>query len=1618
VSAGLGGVTTATARLIFDASSVQSGVRQANQALGSLYEVVRDNWWGIRNVGIAFTAAAGVITAGLAKSVQAAAAYEQGMAGVARTTFDNTKSLEENAAAAEALGEQLREVARTRPVDLNTILGLAEQAGALGIAQKDVAEFTGTITDLIATTNLTADSAKELARIAGVFGLAATEYKNLGAAVFEAGRSTAATETEILNMTKRLGPAGKAAGLTAAQVVALSAATLSLGPRAEAGASALQAVLGKMAQNIAGVSKNSEEKLGAMANVAGVTADEFSRLFQADPGDALLKFIEGLGKQSGNVVAVNKSLREAGIIEVRQIQALQALAAGTRNSANENVNLANTFALTNKAYVEGTAVTDAAKRQYQTLTNQMKILKNNVNDVFISFGTLYLPVVKDAVGITQSLVVGLDNLPAPMRTVIAVLAAAGAGVLGLAGGFLLLGPRIILAKDAFEKLVTTMRVAATTQIVMNSANQGIAATSLKAALAAGFNAKAQNQLAAANATSAAAATANAEATAAEAAVMQLQARLVLELRAAQTSILAGKAEEAALRTANARVLASEIVLQRQAATAAAANAAAQGAAATQLGKARGAAVALGVGLRAALSPLGLLVIGLTAVVAALVIFGRETEKAKSQTEQYSAVSSEMVNALNMEAQGHAGRVKALIAEQLAMNGSIAIAERYGFTTQQLYAVITGANQAMTTSFIDALSAAYRQGDKDARTLAETVAGLARAYAASRRAAQDQAKANKALGVSNDEATKSADRLTAAQKKVDDQLNAQAQAAIDLAAAQLSLVSAGFSVADAQDKYADALERVRNKAKYVQEAQDALTRSQLDQRKAAKDVADAQKALSTARSRQAKDVAQKERDVSRAVLDQANAVQKQKDAQKELDKLKTGATVDELADATNKLANANTKLKKSRQTQSDAKWYLDYLKREGASLRDLQDAQLTLEESNNDVNDSTQDQKKAQGDLNKLQDGASAEDLAEAERKLADAKLDVVDATQEVIDKENELTTARKDKNNDTYYKEASDDLIDARLGLREATNKLKDAEQNLKDVRSGKDDQRDLARAAFDLEQAYYNQAKAMVEVKKQTALMNGKTFDARQEALALAEALQIVGDAAGGPLGQKLKALGAMIRTGIPSKKKVTISADTSQTDQTFGPDGPFGPGGTYDQRLDEFQEKSKSKIDAILEYISKNPGAIGAALAGALLAILAIALAPAELGVIATAAIIGLSAALAGLLYSYLPESIRKPIDEAFRKMGDWAGDAWQGALSYKWSELPGKIEDWFKTDVPKIEASVDAWWGRVGNACWNGLVTGLTTVWNLPSVVSGLVASGAASIATSVGSVLLDATEPAWRGFVNGINSAWLLADAVSKWLKDKKQGAIDLLNSMMSNASGDMWGSFTKAMLLKWDFIGALSGRIASWIIGIPGAVARAGSSMASSIWDSFSSKFKETFGINLEPLIRTALSGVGRIAGDAMSGVGTSLKIPINATLGALNAAFDAIAGISFNVPNIPGLPGGGSHIGFPHFHVNYLAKGGILNGPTALNVAGEAGREAVIPLDELYRMLEPIADVARELSRQNDLLTTMVATTGTVGAVGSDGATTINNNYDIDVNAETDADPFAVASEIAWAVRS
>lgn len=312
---------------------------------------------------------------------QAGINFESAFAGVKKTVDETTDISYAD------LEKQLRDMSLEVPSTIEEISGVAEAAGQLGIEAPEIASFTRTMIDLGESTNLSAETAaSELAKFANITKLSKDEYGNLGAAIVDLGNNYATTEADIVNMSQRLAATAHAAGINEQGILAMSTALSSVGIEAEAGGTAMSTFIKKVQTAVETQSKS----LDQYAQIAGMTSEEFTKAFKSDGVSAINAFITGLSnldKSGGSSLQV---LNDMGIKEIRLSNAILAL------SGSQDM-LTRTYQTANEAWEEGTALQEEAAKRYETTESQIEMLKNAINDLFIS--------------ISQQFTLGLDVSP-------------------------------------------------------------------------------------------------------------------------------------------------------------------------------------------------------------------------------------------------------------------------------------------------------------------------------------------------------------------------------------------------------------------------------------------------------------------------------------------------------------------------------------------------------------------------------------------------------------------------------------------------------------------------------------------------------------------------------------------------------------------------------------------------------------------------------------------------------------------------------------------------------------------------------------------------------------------------------------------------------------------------------------------------------------------------------------------------------------------------------------------------------------------------------------------------------------------------------------------------------
>lgn len=302
-------------------------------------------------------------------AVKAAVDYESAFAGV-RKTVDATEG------EYKKMSNAIREASKTMPASAADIARVAESAGQLGIKKQNIVDFSKTMIDLGESTNMTADeAATAMARFANIVQMPQSEFRRLGSTIVDLGNNFATTESEIMEMGLRLAGTGHLVGLTEPQIMAVATAMSSVGINAEAGGSSFSRVMQKINTQVLSGGK----KLELFAKVSGMSAKDFAHEWKTEPQIALLAFLDGLKKVKESGGDVTQTLKELGIKSTQEVDTMQRM-AGAGDLLSRALKTAN------GAWKENTALTNEAKKRYETTESQLKIFKNQITDLAIEFG--------------------------------------------------------------------------------------------------------------------------------------------------------------------------------------------------------------------------------------------------------------------------------------------------------------------------------------------------------------------------------------------------------------------------------------------------------------------------------------------------------------------------------------------------------------------------------------------------------------------------------------------------------------------------------------------------------------------------------------------------------------------------------------------------------------------------------------------------------------------------------------------------------------------------------------------------------------------------------------------------------------------------------------------------------------------------------------------------------------------------------------------------------------------------------------------------------------------------------------------------------------------------------
>ena len=403
---------------------VYAAVRLRNEFTPEMQKVVA----AAQKAGQEMQAAGRVITLGITAPLVGAALaaiktsidFESSFTGVRKTVNATEPEL-------QALSDGFRALALEIPANVNELNKIGEAAGQLGIQTPNILGFTETMAALGVTTNLSSEAAAtSLARLANITGLQQDQFDNLGSAIVGLGNNFATTESEIVDFGLRIAGAGELAGLSEGEILGIGTAMSSIGVQAEAGGTAVQKVLNEINQSVA----TGDEELRVFAEVAGMTAEEFSAAFRDDAAGAFESFVTGLGTQGDKSFTVMEDL---GLESERVIRAFLGL-------ANAGDLLSDAMEEGNKSFEDNVALMIEAEQRYGTTESRLALLWARVRELGITLGDSLIPAVHSFIDLAAPMLTFVTDAvkwwskwPAPLKlaslAVLALVAAVGPALL-------------------------------------------------------------------------------------------------------------------------------------------------------------------------------------------------------------------------------------------------------------------------------------------------------------------------------------------------------------------------------------------------------------------------------------------------------------------------------------------------------------------------------------------------------------------------------------------------------------------------------------------------------------------------------------------------------------------------------------------------------------------------------------------------------------------------------------------------------------------------------------------------------------------------------------------------------------------------------------------------------------------------------------------------------------------------------------------------------------------------------------------------------------------------------------------------------------------------------------
>lgn len=337
----------------------------------------------------------------------------------------------------ESLRQAAIDFSTTNVTSADQMLSIQAIGGELGVATEDLQTFAETVSNLDVATNLDAEeAATALGQLRNILNLTGEDLGPFSDAIVRLGNNGASTESQIVDIAKRIGSMGAIVGMSAPDILAWSSAIASTGQNAEAAGTAISNTMSDIETAVSA----GGDKLQGFADAAQMTAEEFANAWNTDPTVALKAFIEGLNTIEESGGSADATLGDLGITAARQKQAIMGLMQ-TIDDLGFSLEMSNNaFSGVSDQWGEAGDAAREAEAKAEGFSGSLSRLQNIAQALGAELGESLTPVIDGVADLLGNLFDEFEKMPDSVKQ----------GIVAVGAFVAALGPMILLGKGISE----------------------------------------------------------------------------------------------------------------------------------------------------------------------------------------------------------------------------------------------------------------------------------------------------------------------------------------------------------------------------------------------------------------------------------------------------------------------------------------------------------------------------------------------------------------------------------------------------------------------------------------------------------------------------------------------------------------------------------------------------------------------------------------------------------------------------------------------------------------------------------------------------------------------------------------------------------------------------------------------------------------------------------------------------------------------------------------------------------------------------------------------------------------------------------------------------------------